>query len=75
MWPAEGLPASGALPPRPRDAGADPLDDRASLELRKHPEHREQRLAGWRAGIDTLAIEVQIAAGTVKLAKEGDEIL
>jgi hypothetical protein len=43
------------------------LDDRA-LELREHAEHLEERLAGRRAGIDALAIEVQVNPGAVQLA-------
>jgi hypothetical protein len=35
----------------------------------------EQRLAGWRACVNALPIEVQINPGAVELAEEGNEIL
>jgi hypothetical protein len=35
----------------------------------------EKRVAGWRARIDALAIEVQVNPGAVQLAKEPEEIL
>jgi hypothetical protein len=42
--------------PRPRDAGSDALLNYGALELREHPAHLEQRIAGRGARIDALAI-------------------
>jgi hypothetical protein len=66
--PPERLAAPGALRPRPGDARGDSLLDDRALELREHAEHLEERLAGRRAGIDALAIEVQVNPGAVQLA-------
>src|SRR5437867_4548508 len=75
LGPPEGLAASGPLRARPGDARGDAfLDDRA-FGLREHAEHLQERLAGRRACIDALSIEVQVNARAVKLAEERDEVL
>ena len=56
LWPAKGLPATGALRTRFGDAGPNPLHDHGPLELGEHPKHLKHGLARRRAGIEALAI-------------------
>jgi hypothetical protein len=50
------------LAPRSGEASLDPLDDYCALELAEHAEHLEHRFPGWRAGIETLPMQIQIHA-------------
>jgi hypothetical protein len=75
LGPPDRLPASSALRACLGDAGAHPLHDHRALEFREHPEHLKHRLAGRRAGIEPLPVEIQIHPSAVNLAKEADEIL
>jgi hypothetical protein len=45
------------------------LNDRA-LELGKHAEHLKHGLIGWRAGVDTLLMEVEVDALGVEFTEE-----
>jgi len=73
--PTKRLAALRALLARPSDTSANALLDNAALELGEHPEHLKQSLACRWAGIDTLAIKVQVNSGAVYLAEKADEIL
>jgi hypothetical protein len=64
-----------ALASCPREASLDALDDHRALELGKDAEHLEHRLARWRAGIETLLMQVKVDALRVQFTEERHQIL
>jgi hypothetical protein len=70
-----GRPSSFTLAPCPRKASLDPLDDNGALELGKDTHHLKHRLSDWRAGVDTLLVEVKIDALGMQLAEKCDQLL
>src|SRR5215472_9002581 len=44
----------------PRQAGVDPLADHRPLEFAEDAEHLEQRLAGRRASVETLPVQIEV---------------
>ena len=58
-----GPPAElGAALLSPRKAGVDPLSDHAAFELGEDAAHLEHRPTGWRAGVERLLVQIQMAA-------------
>src|SRR5947209_18278436 len=58
-----------ALAPRTRETGFYPLDNHGALELGKDAQHLEHCLSGWRAGVETLLVKVEIDAFGVQFAE------
>ncbi len=63
------------LAPCPREASLDPLDNHCALEFGKDAHHLKHRLSGWRAGVDTLLMEIEIDALGMQFAEERDQLL
>jgi hypothetical protein len=63
------------LAPCSRQASLDALDNHCALELGKDAHHLKHGLTGWRAGVDTLLMEIEIDALGVQFAEERDQLL
>jgi hypothetical protein len=61
--------------PRTGQPGLDPFLDDVRLELGKDAHHLKHRFPGWRAGVDTLLMQVEINALGVQFGEEGDQLL
>jgi hypothetical protein len=68
-------PEALTLAPSPREASLDPLDNHRALELGEDAQHLKHRLPGWRAGVDTLLMEVEVDALGVEFTEEPDQVL
>ena len=68
-------PESLSLAPCPREPSLDPLDNHRALELGEDAQHLKHRLPGWRAGVDTLLMEVEVDALGVEFTEEPDLVL
>jgi hypothetical protein len=60
------MPALGA---RSGDSGADALDDDRAFELTENAQHLEQRAPGRGGRVDSLLVQIEIAADGAELAE------
>jgi hypothetical protein len=70
-WPA----GFGASDTRSCDARAHALLYERALELGEDAQHLEHRSPGWRRCVEPLALKIEVAADSVQLVEETDEIL
>jgi hypothetical protein len=69
-WTAKPDPGcSGALL-----AGNDPVANECAFEFGKDTKHLKQHLTGWRAGIETLLMQVQVNTFRVQVAQESNQV-
>src|SRR5215831_911058 len=69
-WPAQRL----TLILRPRKAGADTFLDHGALEFSEHAHHLKHRLAGWRRGVDSLLVQIQVDLERMNIG-QADKVL
>ncbi len=64
-----------SLFPRPSKASIHPFADYGPLELGEHAHHAEQGASGWRRGVHSLLVQVEVDTKRVYLVEEVYEML